>query len=67
MGPVLGGMVIHPLSKAKEVLPFFHEFSSTAPDEVGDRGAVDDDARRESRWWGWWRATPGPPTKAKKC
>ncbi len=40
VGPVLGGMVIHPLSKAKEVLPFFHEFSSTAPDEVGTVGLL---------------------------
>jgi FAD/FMN-containing dehydrogenase len=34
VGPVLGGMVLHPLSKAKEVLHFFDEFSSTAPDEL---------------------------------
>ncbi len=34
VGPVLGGMVLHPLSRAKEVLRFHHEFSSTAPDEV---------------------------------
>ena len=34
VGPVLGGMILHPLSKAEEVLRFHHEFSSTAPDEV---------------------------------
>ncbi|MFQ5926829.1 MAG: FAD-binding oxidoreductase [Terriglobia bacterium] len=34
VGPVLGGMVLYPLNQAKEVLPLFHEFSSTAPDEV---------------------------------
>ncbi len=40
VGPVLGGMVLHPLSKAKEVLRFFHEFSSTAPDEVSTAGLL---------------------------
>ena len=40
VGPVLGGMVLHPLSKAKDVLRFFDEFSSTAPDEVSTAGFV---------------------------
>ena len=40
VGPVLGGMVLHPLSKAKEVLRFFHEFSSTAPDEVATQALL---------------------------
>ena len=31
---VLGGMVIHPLEKAKEVLRFYREFSSSLPDEA---------------------------------
>ncbi len=35
---VVGGMVIHRL--AKETLQFFHEFSSTAPDEVSTAGVV---------------------------
>jgi len=34
VGPVLGGMVIHPMSQAKDFLRFHHEFSCTAPDEV---------------------------------
>jgi len=34
VGPVLGGMVIYPISKGKEVLGFFDEFSATCPDEV---------------------------------
>ena len=31
---VLGGLVLHPLSRGEEVLRFFHEFSSTCADEV---------------------------------
>jgi FAD/FMN-containing dehydrogenase len=38
VGPVLGGLVIHPLSE--HVLRFFHEFSSTAADELTTVGAV---------------------------
>ena len=35
VGPmVLAGMVFHPLAKAKEVLQFHREYTSTAPDEV---------------------------------
>ena len=34
VGPVLGGMVLHPLSRGKEVLQFFHQFSKTCPDDV---------------------------------
>ena len=34
VGPVLGGMVLYPMSQGKEVLQFFDEFSSTCPDEV---------------------------------
>ena len=33
-GPVLGGAVFHPVSKAREVLQFFREFSGTIPDEL---------------------------------
>ncbi len=40
VGPVLGGMVFHPLSNAKKVLRFYHEFSSTAPDEVTTLGLL---------------------------
>ena len=31
---VLGGMIIHPLDKAKEVLRFYRDFSSNLPDEA---------------------------------
>jgi FAD/FMN-containing dehydrogenase len=35
VGPmVLGGMVTHPLAKAKEVLRFYREFNKAAPDEL---------------------------------
>ena len=34
VGQVLGGMVIHPLAKAKEVLKFYREFTMTVPDEL---------------------------------
>lgn len=40
VGPVLGGMVLYPLKKAKEVLRVFHEFSRTAPDEVSTAAVV---------------------------
>ncbi len=34
VGPVVGGGVAYPISKAAAVLRFYHEFSRTAPDEV---------------------------------
>jgi FAD/FMN-containing dehydrogenase len=34
VGPVLGGMVIHPIEKARDVLTFYHEYASAAPDEL---------------------------------
>ena len=35
VGPtVLGGMVVYPLTKAKDVLRFYREFSKVAPDEL---------------------------------
>jgi FAD/FMN-containing dehydrogenase len=35
VGPgVLGGVVLHPLEKAKEALKFYYEYSRTAPDEL---------------------------------
>jgi FAD/FMN-containing dehydrogenase len=40
LGPVLGGMVIYPLSAAKQVLHFFDEFSQQAPDEISTVGAL---------------------------
>jgi FAD/FMN-containing dehydrogenase len=36
VGPiVLGGMVVHPLDQAREVLRFYREFAQTLPDEAG--------------------------------
>jgi hypothetical protein len=40
VGPVLGGMSIYPMAKAREVLHFFHEFSSTVPDELSTFAAL---------------------------
>lgn len=34
VGPVLGGMVAHPLENAREVLRFYSDFSSDIPDEL---------------------------------
>ncbi len=34
LGPVLGGMVIYPAARAKQVLHFYREYVSTAPDEL---------------------------------
>jgi FAD/FMN-containing dehydrogenase len=34
VGQILGGMVIHPLEKAPEVLRFFRDFTRTAPDAL---------------------------------
>jgi hypothetical protein len=34
VGPVLGGLVIHPLSQAVEVLRFYREFTASQPDEL---------------------------------
>ena len=40
VGPVLGGLVIYPMTKGKEALRFFDEFSATCPDEVSTAGLV---------------------------
>ena len=34
VGPLLAGIVIHPFEKAMEVLKFYRDFTSTAPDEL---------------------------------
>ena len=34
VGPVLGGMVLHPIAQAKEVLRFYREFTAAQPDEL---------------------------------
>jgi FAD/FMN-containing dehydrogenase len=34
VGPLLAGLVFYPLDKAKDILRFYHEFASNAPDEL---------------------------------
>src|SRR4029077_14660310 len=34
VGPVLAGMVLHPMAKAREVLRFYRDFARTCPDEM---------------------------------
>ncbi|MGC2198760.1 MAG: FAD-binding oxidoreductase, partial [Stellaceae bacterium] len=34
VGPVLGGMVMHPMAKAKEVLQFYRDYARSCPDEA---------------------------------
>lgn len=34
VGPVIGGMVVHPMARCKEVMRFYHEYASAAPDEL---------------------------------
>jgi FAD/FMN-containing dehydrogenase len=34
VGPVLGGLVLHPLGQATEVLRFYREFTASQPDEL---------------------------------
>jgi FAD/FMN-containing dehydrogenase len=34
VGPVLGGMVLHPITQATEVLRFYREFTASQPDEL---------------------------------
>jgi hypothetical protein len=34
IGSLLGGMVLHPFAKAAEVLRFYRDFTSEAPDEL---------------------------------
>lgn len=35
VGPMFGGLVIYPMDQAQKVLRFYHEFTSSAPDELG--------------------------------
>jgi FAD/FMN-containing dehydrogenase len=34
VGPLLGGMVLHPFAKAREVLRFYRDYTGDAPDEL---------------------------------
>ena len=40
VGPVVGGIVLYPISQGKETLRFFHEFSATCPDEISTVGLL---------------------------
>ncbi|HEV2336835.1 MAG TPA: FAD-binding protein [Stellaceae bacterium] len=40
VGPVLGGILVYPLSRGREVLRFFDEFSRHCPDEVTTLSAL---------------------------
>ena len=40
IGPVLAGMVVHPMSKAKEVLRFYRDFARGCPDEMLSAAAL---------------------------
>jgi FAD/FMN-containing dehydrogenase len=40
VGMVLGGLVVHPFEKAKEVLKFYGEYSSSIPDELNTVGVL---------------------------
>jgi FAD/FMN-containing dehydrogenase len=40
VGPVLSGKVVYPLSKAREVLRFYREYTSQAPDELTASAAL---------------------------
>lgn len=35
VGPIMGGLLIYPMEQARSLLRFYHEFMSTAPDELG--------------------------------
>ena len=66
VGPVLAGMVVHPMAKAKEVLRFYRDYARTCPDELTafaalmtspreppslpSSWATSDRLRRENRW-----------------
>ena len=40
VGPVLGGLVLYPISQGKEALRFYHEFSASSSDEVSTVGLL---------------------------
>src|SRR5215813_15265687 len=40
VGPVLGGMVIHPFERARDVLRLYRDFSGAIPDELNTVGAL---------------------------
>lgn len=40
VGPVLGGMVLHPFNRARDVLRFYREFLAAVPDELTTMAAL---------------------------
>jgi hypothetical protein len=40
VGPVLGGMILHPIEQATEVLRFYREFTASQPDELQTWAAI---------------------------
>jgi FAD/FMN-containing dehydrogenase len=40
VGPMLGGLLMYPMSQAREVLQFYDDFSANAPDELGILAAL---------------------------
>jgi len=40
VGPVLAGMVVHPMSRTKDVLQFYRDFCRSCPDEMVAAGAL---------------------------
>jgi len=40
LGQVLAGMVVHPMSRARELLSFYRELTANAPDELGAYAAL---------------------------
>ena len=40
VGPVLAGMVVHPMSRAKDVMQFYRDFCRGCPDEMVAAGAL---------------------------
>lgn len=40
VGPVVAGLVVYPISRGRETLRLYHEFSATCPDEVSTVGLL---------------------------
>src|SRR5919204_5134621 len=40
VGPMLGGMLLYPFARAKDVLRFYRDYTSTAPDELSAAAGV---------------------------
>jgi FAD/FMN-containing dehydrogenase len=40
VGPILGGLLVHPRARAREVLQFYRDFNASAPDELTSFAAM---------------------------